>query len=366
MPDPLVLVVTHPADVHAEAVAVQLAARGVRMYQLDTAVIGTEVPITARFGRTGVTGYLGEVALEQVTCVWHRRPSDFTVTDAAAVAELRAGIGGLLACLPHLNHPVAMAAAHKPLQLARAAQAGLSVPESLVSSQPRAAAGMAEQAAGHVLVKPMSRRLAGLVVDGDRSGWSRPVHLTQRRVAKEYDVRVTVVDGALFAVRIDSPHLDWRQDLRACRYEVTHTPLQVAAGLRRLLAELRLRYATADFTVDQAGRWWFLEANPNGQWLWLEHATGVPISEAVATALANVPDDLEEPTIRPIDAIDLCAEPYPTRHEALAVARQLRAAGWVVVEHTGDQTTRPDGALVVASVYHPASYDSPGDVVAAR
>ena len=33
------------------------------------------------------------------------------------------------------------------------------------------------------------------------------------------------------------------------------------------------------------GPWWFLEVNPNGQWLWIEHATGLPIAAAVAAAL---------------------------------------------------------------------------------
>lgn len=75
-----------------------------------------------------------------------------------------------------------------------------------------------------------------------------------------------------------------------------------------------------------------------------------------------MPNDLQEPDIRLVDAVDLCAQPYPTRREALAIARQLRAAGWVVIEHTGQSFARPDGTRVVASVYHPITYESPGDV----
>jgi hypothetical protein len=76
-----------------------------------------------------------------------------------------------------------------------------------------------------------------------------------------------------------------------------------------------------------------------------------------------LPNDLDEPDIRLIDAVELCAQAYPTRREALTVARRLRAAGWVVVEHTGSSARRPDGARMVASVYHPITYESPGDVV---
>jgi hypothetical protein len=31
----------------------------------------------------------------------------------------------------------------------------------------------------------------------------------------------------------------------------------------------------------------FLEVNPTGQWLWLEQKLGLPISERIASALAN-------------------------------------------------------------------------------
>ncbi|MFJ4189110.1 hypothetical protein [Kitasatospora sp. NPDC089509] len=33
------------------------------------------------------------------------------------------------------------------------------------------------------------------------------------------------------------------------------------------------------------GDWRFLEMNPNGQWSWIEHRTGVPISGALADLL---------------------------------------------------------------------------------
>jgi hypothetical protein len=96
------------------------------------------------------------------------------------------------------------------------------------------------------------------------------------------------------------------------------------------------------------------------------HANVPPAATPVPSRReASVPDDLDEPAIRPTDATDLCAELYPTRREALAVARRLRAAGWVVVEHTG-HSRRPDGSRIVASVYHPHSYESPGDVVTAE
>jgi hypothetical protein len=70
-----------------------------------------------------------------------------------------------------------------------------------------------------------------------------------------------------------------------------------------------------------------------------------------------------EPSIDTIDAEDLCDAPYPSRREALGVARRLRAAGWVVIEHGGRPSYRPDGLSIAASVYHPDTYESPGDLL---
>lgn len=72
-----------------------------------------------------------------------------------------------------------------------------------------------------------------------------------------------------------------------------------------------------------------------------------------------------EPVIPPVDVEDLCAVPYRDRAEALMVARRLRTAGWVVIEYEDHLPRRPDGIRVVASVYHPVTYESPGDVLLA-
>lgn len=72
-----------------------------------------------------------------------------------------------------------------------------------------------------------------------------------------------------------------------------------------------------------------------------------------------------QPSIRFADAEQLCDEIYPDPATALAVVRRLRAAGWVVVEHRPPVPVRPDGLRLLATVYHPHSYESPGDLLVA-
>jgi hypothetical protein len=286
-----VLILTHPEDVHANAVQEHLDAEGVQVYRTDTALLGTEIPVTADLRGGRLTGNLGDCDLATVTCVWHRRPSEFAVVDPDEAAELRAGIGGVLATLPHLNHPADMAAAGlKPRQLVAAARCGLNVPDSRVSSVRAAGAAMADGHNKQIVVKAVCHQTGTIVQRGDLRGLERRMFLVQQLVEKQFDVRVTVVDEQLFGTRIRSPYLDWRIHEEACRYDPWPVPTEVEAGIHQLMAELRLRYAALDFAVDHDGRWWYLETNPNGQWLWIEHHTGQQVAAAIARALARPPD----------------------------------------------------------------------------
>lgn len=69
-----------------------------------------------------------------------------------------------------------------------------------------------------------------------------------------------------------------------------------------------------------------------------------------------------EPAIAPADAADMCEQVYADRQEAVCVARQLRAAGWIVPLLNAPSPPTADGIRAVAIVYHPQTYESPGEV----
>jgi hypothetical protein len=62
------------------------------------------------------------------------------------------------------------------------------------------------------------------------------------------------------------------------------------------------------------------------------------------------------------EAADVCARPWPSRVEALEQATWLRRDDWVVPASTGPGVPREDGTVVVASVYDPRDWSSPGDI----
>ncbi len=117
-------------------------------------------------------------------------------------------------------------------------------------------------------------------------GIATTAHLFQATIPKAFDVRLTVIDGALFAAEIHSPgQLDWRRDHRCLTYRACEVPDQVAVRVRALMDRLGLVFGALDFVVTPDNEWVFLEINPNGQWAWIERSTGQPISRALAETL---------------------------------------------------------------------------------
>jgi hypothetical protein len=81
--------------------------------------------------------------------------------------------------------------------------------------------------------------------------------------------------------------LDWRRNQEVNIYSTWTVDEITAAMVRRFIDLSGLRFAVLDLIVDREGNIQFLECNPAGQWLWIEQFTGLPISVAVAHALAN-------------------------------------------------------------------------------
>ncbi len=56
-----------------------------------------------------------------------------------------------------------------------------------------------------------------------------------------------------------------------------------------MLHRLDLAFYAFDFVISTTGDLYFFEVNPNGQWLWIEQITGMPISKAMPELLSHPP-----------------------------------------------------------------------------
>ncbi|MHA4813211.1 ATP-grasp ribosomal peptide maturase [Streptomyces aculeolatus] len=310
-----VLVVTQADDVTSDMVIGELNERGrVPVVRLDPAELGDALVFSARFGAgTGAGAPLGQVrttsrlaALETVRAVYWRRPSwpDFAHLAKAdarfSAAQVRHGLGGTLYALRealYVNHPLSMQTAeHKVLQLAAAERFGLAIPPTLVSNDLGDIRGFIA-AHGRVVYKtlrwtPYSRAGQGM------STWTEAVtaeeldesvavapHLFQARVEKVADVRVVVIGDHVFAVRIDSDLLDWRADYGALTYKVIDLDGRLENALRAFLDHFSLVSGSFDLALREDGQVCLFELNANGNWGWLQDATGAPMSSAFADVL---------------------------------------------------------------------------------
>jgi glutathione synthase/RimK-type ligase-like ATP-grasp enzyme len=230
------------------------------------------------------------------------------------------GMLGTLDCRWLPAHPFFVSRADcKIEQLYRAERLGFRVPQTLITNEPEEFVDFFNRQHGPLVSKPaivnvfsevypLLARYTERVTRQDLLYLDRletcPA-IFQQCITKDVEVRVTVVGERVFAAEIQSQRsrharIDWR------RYDLSHTPhlpheLPSAVAVRccALLHELNLSYGAIDLIRDADGEYVFLEVNPNGQYLWLEHLTGMPISDAVCDFLAGTGEEVLARSLEP-------------------------------------------------------------------
>jgi glutathione synthase/RimK-type ligase-like ATP-grasp enzyme len=310
----LILLATNKRDVTTDIVVVELRRRGVPFFRLNTEDIHLfEVAIAGGDpAALTVDGPEGRLEIAKVSGAYYRRPGspEPSHPDAGVRAHLASEWAAVLRTMWNtlegrwLNSPFSILRAEdKPRQLAAARRAGLATPDTLIGNSFPAAATFVSAAPSvakplrHALIDDgalgsviFTSRVAGLNPEDEPAVRRAPV-IWQREVPKRADVRAIVVDKAVFATRIGSQEheetaVDWR---RGGSLDLAHEPMDLPkrelAGCIAVTAALGLRFSAIDLVEDLDGCLWFLEANPNGQWGWIEQRTGAPIAAALVDAL---------------------------------------------------------------------------------
>lgn len=323
-----ILVVTNSYDdPHVEAVREEVEAHGSTLVRLDSNLLVSGISqITFDyqdgFSTVTITNPNGVIKSHDIDSVWLRKPYGFgdvgfvesivdPVQRAVAEKELTATLGGLFAILEDrywLNRPYMVERAKlKPYQLFVARKVGLVAPETIITCEPLVAKAFCSQ--GPTVFKPLSQALlkyqdqtlsveTTLMTDAHIGNLdlirSQPV-LLQRCIDKLYELRVTYVHGQLFVARqeLTSTHVPRTVDWRSLQGtpESIYLPGEVSADTARkiklLMQELNLGYGALDFAVDQDGNEYFLEVNPNGQWLGYTEKIGLPAAAEIAHCLID-------------------------------------------------------------------------------
>ncbi|TDC00782.1 ATP-dependent carboxylate-amine ligase [Micromonospora fluostatini] len=278
-----ILVLTQPLDVTSDLVITELHRRGVPVHRVDTADFPAQLTVAADIDGHGQwSGTLADpyrrTVLADITHVYFRRPGPFD--------------------LPAEMDPLERRWAEQEARL------GMTVPPTVITNDPQRAREFAGvHADAGVIYKPLhthsyidrdtgqTMALATTPVDAGEitDAVAGTAHLFQRRIAKAYELRVTIAGAKVLAARIDAhsdaARIDWRTDYDSLTYQPVELPARVRDDLLAFTRELRLVFAAIDLIVTPEGEYVFLEVNPGGQWAWIESETDLPITAAIADTL---------------------------------------------------------------------------------
>ena len=311
-----VLLFTNKEDVTTDFIVQELKRQEIDFYRFNTEELSKSVEIDLNFEKEK---YLLIDKLDNKTYnildftdIYYRRPElplyndeslsegekSFLQTEIYYTLE---GVYRLLSNKHWFNNVFAIRnAENKIYQLQLAKEVGLSIPSTLISNHYDSMEQFMEK--GKHIIKPVhnarikDEQLPQIVYTSEitqaikKEEAEYNINYLQDKIEKRYDVRATFVEEKCFAVTIDSQELEeTRVDWRKGEHILQHTPIELPREIRlkciQLMKRLDLHYGAIDFILDKQGNYFFLEINPNGQWAWIEHLTGLPISKEIVKCL---------------------------------------------------------------------------------
>jgi glutathione synthase/RimK-type ligase-like ATP-grasp enzyme len=311
-----ILILTELGDVHAYAVCEALRCKGADPILWHTSDFPSRsiesISIEGYSLRIDVRGPNLQLFDVEIDAVWHRRPSYVIPEDRLHPADrpvanqecsvFRRSLFKLLAPKAFWVNPVdsAIAAGRKPVQQWLATTVGFKTPASLYSNDPSEIRAFLARHGGQAVCKPFrsatwqdestTYMCYTALLTEDRLVVSDELlqavpGVYQELVPKAYELRVTLIGERAFAAKIlsqqsETGKLDWRKAYHELEMQPYDLPDSVAAACRALLSRMGLVFGCFDLVVTPEGEYVFLEVNEMGQFLFVEHYSGLPLLDA--------------------------------------------------------------------------------------
>lgn len=330
-----VLLFTHEGDTPAliSDMTEALAERGARAMRFDT----DRFPMkpTASFrqedGREIFEFSNGNERMElgPQDAIWYRRARYGGLLPQTMDAQIRRAaqgecedlLRGMLTAAPCfvLDQPdLVKHCGNKPWQQRVARECGLLTPRTLMTNNPEQAREFLKSCPHGAIAKMLS----AFAVYGERNE-ERVVFTTalkaehiekldglrycpmvfQERIEKRLELRITAIGRRLFTAAVDSAKMpgaevDWREKgvalLRS--WSDYSLPAEVEQSLHRYMDRIGMQYSAIDMLVEPSGRHLFLEANPAGEFYWLEdNEPRFPLVDTLADVLTDQPGARRRP-----------------------------------------------------------------------
>ncbi len=311
-----VLLFTNKEDITTDFIVQELKRRGIEYYRFNTEELSKTVEIDLDFEkeRYMLIDKLDNKVynLLEFTDIYYRRPElpkydDNELTEGeksflqVEIYYTLEGVYRLLSGKHWFNNVFAIRnAENKIYQLLLAKEVGLTVPATLISNHYESIERFLKY--GNHIIKPvhnarvMDEKTPKIAYTSEITQTVKKeeaefnINYLQNNIEKSCDVRATFIGKKCYAVAIDSQKLEeTRVDWRNGEHILQHTPIVLPTDIREkcilLMERLGLNYGAVDFIMDKEGNYIFLEINPNGQWAWIEHLTGLPMSKEIVKCL---------------------------------------------------------------------------------
>lgn len=319
----MILILTNKCDSHADHL-IKRVGETAQILRINTDSFPDDYTVQLSVSPSGkVSGHLSDhfgrsYDFSQKAALWYRKPHFDTIKSFASPEHedfIRSEVKSLFEifqALPNiswLSHPQRILASRSKIQQLTAARSfGFLIPETMITNNASAASSFMTEMRDGLITKSIysaTVRFEGMdfsctTRDLPREKFDERKHLVslcptqfQRKIDKDFELRVTVIGGAAIFTRIDSQDhkktmTDWRVDVDLCKHTAFDAPKWLEKACIDIVSHFDLDYGAIDLIQDKSGRIWFLEINPVGQYLWIEHATKQDITDCLIQRLLSM------------------------------------------------------------------------------
>lgn len=318
----MILILTDPnSDTHSSIVQTELTRRKEESVVFNPGLFPRSSTITVEIKNKKLVPTIihndKKIDLTKIKSIWIRRPTKFDLGSILKPEEsswiqnecnqlIRAIWANTNALWVSKPANIRMASL-KISQLKMAVELGFRIPKFVITNNVERATKFVESTSKGTIVKVLGepaiynkKRVATiythLITKKDRkflgSVQYGPTFL-QEFIKKKMDVRVTVIGKKIFAAGIDSANYEKaRIDFRRAEiFDLPHRTIDLPKNIKTACIEMvqrfGLQFGAIDLLLTPDGKYVFLEINPNGQWLWIEWTTGLPLTDAICDLLTG-------------------------------------------------------------------------------
>ena len=315
-----VLIITSKYDVHSDFVISKLNEKGLSgvTVRFNTEDFITNCNFTFKPNATNIFFKDSErqVCKNELISVWYRRPEKLIIPEHLSIykdfilEQANATLDGYYFSTniyaKWINPLDVLAKSRQKIfQLELAFKNGFLIPDTIVSNS---VADISSFFTKHPVVSTKSLFYPNAKVNGDyypiynrivdKTAFLQNIQLAencptifQKFIDKKYDIRVIVIGKKIIAFAIHSQENNLtREDVRGTsplnlKHEIITLPKKINEKILTFVECQGLVFSAIDLVLGKDNQYYFLENNPNGQWLWLELQTGYKISDLLIDEL---------------------------------------------------------------------------------